>query len=338
MPANFIPRGATWIKEKCASFQPEQNQVTLESGKTLTYNYLVVCPGIQINWNQIKGLPETLGKNGVCSNYSFSQAPYTFEVLRNLKKGTAIFHNPDGPVKCGGAPHKIMYLAADYFRRQGNLNDVDIQYRSGGGRLFGIPKYEKTLLKVVERGNIKLHFSQRLVEVDGPGKRAKFIGIGPNNKDEEYWVHFDMLHVVPPQSAPDFIRNSPLANVAGWVDVDQYTLQHKTWKNIYALGDSAGLPTAKTGAAIRKQVPVVVNNLLAQMAEQELPKKYNGYSSCPLVTGYGKLVLAEFDYNNQPMETFPFDQSKERWSMYFLKKQILPRLYWNFILKGKMQG
>ncbi len=166
-----------------------------------------------------------------------------------------------------------MYLAADYFRRQGNLNDVDIQYRSGGGRLFGIPKYEKTLLKVVERGNIKLHFSQRLVEVDGPGKRAKFIGIGPNNKDEEYWVHFDMLHVVPPQSAPDFIRNSPLANVAGWVDVDQYTLQHKTWKNIYALGDSAGLPTAKTGAAIRKQVPVVVNNLLAQMAEEELPKK-----------------------------------------------------------------
>ena len=336
--AGFIPGGATWIKEKCASFQPEQNQVTLQSGNIVTYDYLVVCPGIQINWDAIKGLPETIGKNGVCSNYSFKQAPYTFECLRNLKKGVAIFHNPDGPVKCGGAPHKIMYLAADYFRKHGLLNDVEIQYRSGGGRLFGIEKYEKTLLKVVERGHIKLHFSQRLVEIDGPGKRAKFIGIGPNNKDEEYWVNFDMLHVTPPQSAPDFIKNSPLANAAGWIDVDQYTLQHKTWKNIFALGDAAGLPTAKTGAAIRKQTPVAVKNLLAFMKGEELPEKYNGYSSCPLVTGYGKLVLAEFDYENKPMETFPFDQSKERWSMYQLKKQVLPRLYWNFILKGKMQG
>jgi sulfide:quinone oxidoreductase len=162
--AGFIPRGVTWIKEKCASFQPDQNQVTLQSGNTVTYNYLVVCPGIQINWNGIKGLAETIGKNGVCSNSSFAQAPYTFECLRNLKRGTAIFHNPDGPVKCGGAPHKIMYLAADYFRKHGNLKDVEIQYRSGGGRLFGIEKYEKTLLKVVERGNIKLHFSQRLGE------------------------------------------------------------------------------------------------------------------------------------------------------------------------------
>jgi sulfide:quinone oxidoreductase len=151
-------------------------------------------------------------------------------------------------------------------------------------------------------------------------------------------VNFDMLHVTPPQSAPDFIKNSPLANAAGWVDVDQYTLQHKTWKNIFALGDAAGLPTAKTGAAIRKQTPVVVKNLLALMRGEELREKYNGYSSCPLVTGYGKLVLAEFDYNNQPMETFPFNQAKERWSMYQLKKQVLPRLYWNFILKGKMQG
>ena len=145
-----------------------------------------------------------------------------------------------------------------------------------------------------------------------------------------------MIHVTPPQSAPDFIRNSDLANDAGWVDVDKNTLQHLRFSNVFSLGDSAGLPTAKTGAAIRKQMPVLVENLISEMRGVQLNASYNGYSSCPIVTGYGKLVMAEFDYNNQPMETFPFDQSKERWSMYFLKKYILPRLYWSHILPGRM--
>jgi len=336
--ADYIPSKSTWIKDKCASFQPDQNQVTTASGEIIGYDYLVVCPGIQLDWDKIKGLRETLGKNGVCSNYLFEQAPYTFECLRNLKSGKAIFHNPDTPVKCGGAPHKIMYLAADYLRREGIADKVKIEYWSGGSRLFGVEKYEKTLKEVVKRGNIDLHFSQRLVEIDGENKRAKFVGFGADNKDVETWVNFDMIHVTPPQSAPDFIKNSPLANSLGWFDVDKYTLQHNHYPNIFGLGDAAGLPTAKTGAAIRKQVPIVAANLLAQMNKQPLPRKYNGYSSCPLTTGYGKLVLAEFDYDNQPQETFPFDQSKERWTMFFLKKYILPRLYWYFILRGRAQG
>lgn len=336
--ADYIPSKTTWIKERCVDMQPDENHVITESGQVISYDYLVVCPGIQLDWDKIKGLRETLGKNGVCSNYAFEQAPYTFECLKNLKGGKAIFHNPDTPVKCGGGPHKIMYLTADYLRKHGLLDKVDIQYWSGGSRLFGVEKYENTLKEVVKRGNIKLNFMQRLVEIDGPNHRAKFVGFGPDNKDVETWVEFDMIHVVPPQSAPDFVKNSPLANALGWVDVHKHTLQHNRYPNVFALGDAAGLPTAKTGAAIRKQVPVLAANLLAQMRGAKLPREYNGYSSCPLVTGYGKLVLAEFDYDNKPQETFPFDQSKERWSMYFLKKQILPRLYWWFILRGKAQG
>ena len=163
----------------------------------------------------------------------------------------------------------------------------------------------------------------------------KFVGFGENNKDIETWVEFDMIHVTPPQSAPDFIKNSPLANAGGWVDVDKNTLQHVKYANIFSLGDASGLPTSKTGAAIRKQAPVVVANLLSLIESQSFGASYTGYTSCPLLTGYGKLVLAEFDYNNQPMETFPFDQSKERWSMYMLKKEILPRMYWGQILTGK---
>lgn len=332
--ADVIPKGATWIKERCVSFEPEQNQITLSNGEKITYDFLVVAAGIQLDWDKVKGLKETLGKNGVCSNYSFETAPYTFECIKNLKKGKAIFHSPNTPVKCGGAPHKIMYIAADYFRRHGVLDNIDIQYWSGGTRLFAVQKYEKTLLKVVERGHIKLNFYQKLEEIDGANKRARFVGIGEHNKGVETWVEFDMIHVTPPQSAPNFIKTSPLANADGWVDVDIHTLQHKKYRNVFSLGDCAALPTSKTGAAVRKQAPVLVANLLSEMKGEPLTASYNGYTSCPLVTGYGKLVLAEFDYSNQPRETFPFDQSKERFDMYVLKKELLPRFYWAAMMKG----
>ena len=332
--AEVMPKGVTWIKQKVLSFDPDQNEVVLDNNETVHYQFLVVAPGIQLNWNQIKGLEETLGKNNVCSNYSFKYAPYTFECIKNFKGGNAIFTNPHTPVKCGGAPHKIMYLAADYFRKHGLLNNSNIQYWSGAAKLFAVADYEKTLLNVVERGKIKLNFSYRLDEIDGPNKRAKFIGLGENNKDQEQWVDFDMIHVTPPQSAPDFIKSSPLANATGWVDVNKDTLQHNRYNNIFSLGDASSLPTSKTGAAIRKQAPVVVQNLLDTINNKPLTATYSGYTSCPLVTGYGKLVLAEFDYNNKRMETFPFDQSKERWSMYQLKTKVLPWLYWNKILKG----
>jgi len=334
LQADLIPSGAAWIKNRVTAFNPEQNQVTIDSGELLTYDFMVVAPGIQLNWGAVKGLSESLGKNGICSNYSFEHVNHTWESIRNFKGGKAIFVNPHTPVKCGGAPHKIMYMAADYFRKQGILNKTDIQYWSGAGKLFAVDKYEKTLLKVCERANIKLNFFQRLEEIDATNKRARFVGFGEANKNVESWVDFDMIHVAPPQGAPDVIKTSKLANEAGWVDINKNTLQHNRYTNIFSLGDASSLPTSKTGAAIRKQAPVVVENLIATMEQKNLQGSYSGYTSCPLVTGYGKLVLAEFDYNNQPQETFPFDQSKERWSMYQLKKQVLPWLYWNKILKG----
>ncbi len=334
--ASVMPKGVTWIKEKAQSFEPDQNQVTLANGTLVTYDYLIVAPGIQVNWGAIKGLKETIGKNGVCSNYDFKEAPYTWECLKNVKGGNILFTNPNTPVKCGGAPHKIMYLAADYFRKQGTLSNFSIHFWSGGTRIFGVEKFEKTLLEVIKRGNIATHYKTHLVEIDGPNKKARFEYLDGDKKGESEWVEFEMIHVTPPQSAPDFVRNSPLANAGGWVDVDKNTLQHVRYSNVFSLGDAAGLPTAKTGAAIRKQVPVMIDNLLHVMNGEALSPAYDGYSSCPLVTGYGKLVMAEFDYDNNPKETFPFDQSKERYSMYFLKRYMLPWLYWNQILPGKM--
>lgn len=332
--ASVIPSGATWIQQMVAGFKPEENKITIADGTDLGYDYLIAAPGIQLNWGDIKGLKENLGKNGVCSNYSFETAPYTWECIQNTKGGKAIFTNPHTPIKCGGAPQKIMYLAADYFKKHGI--DSQVEFWSGGTRVFGVEKYENTLKKVIARYGIQTQLFVKLDEIDGPNKKAKFVGIGEANKDQQYWVEYDMIHVTPPQSAPDFIKTSPLANAAGWIDVEKHTLQHNSFKNIFACGDAAALPVSRTGAAIRKQAPILVRNLLAEMKGKSMTASYDGYSSCPIITGYDKLVLAEFDYNNKPVETFPFDQSKERWSMYQMKKYLLPYLYWNQILPGKM--
>lgn len=332
---DLIPRGVTWIREAAASLDPSNNSVTSSTGLSYTYDFLVVAAGIQLDWDAVKGLPEALGHDGVTSNYSFQTAPYTYELIHGFRKGRALFHNPHTPVKCAGAPHKIMYLAADHWRKKGLLKDIQIDYRSGAAKLFSVARYENTLLEVVKRANIGLHFNQKLEEIDGPNKRARFTAMTGDQTGQESWEDYDIIHITPPQSAPDFIKRSPLANAAGWVDVDKHTLQHVRHANVFSLGDSSALPTSKTGAAIRKQAPVLVHNLLAAKAGKPLEGHYDGYTSCPLVTGYGKLVLAEFDYDLQPQETFPFDQSKERWSMYQLKKRILPWLYWNRILTGK---
>lgn len=333
--SSVIPKGAKWIKDFVTGFEPDKNILHTKSGNSYSYDYLVVAPGIQLNWSAVKGLPETLGKNNVTSNYSFDLAPYTYECLQSMKPGmTAIFTSPSTALKCGGAPQKIMYLAADYFRKQGLRGKVKVDFSTAGKVIFGIKKYADQLQKVVDGYGIETHFRHDLIAIDGEKKLATFKVTDENGVSTEITKHFDMIHVTPPQSAPDFIRNSPLANENGWVDVDKYSLQHNKFKNVFGLGDATSTPNAKTGAAVRKQSPVLVKNLLALIDGKAMPAKYTGYGSCPIVVGYGKLILAEFDYENTPKETFPFDQSKPRWSMWVLKKYILPWLYWHRILKG----
>lgn len=334
--ASVIPPGVKWIRDAVSSFAPNTNRLTTETGQTYGYDYLVICPGILLNWQKVNGLEQTLGKNGVTSNYSFDTAAYTYELLRSLKPGQqALFTAPSTPVKCGGAPQKIMYLTADYLRRH-KINDVEISFFTPAGVIFGIKAYADELMKMVNEYGIHLNFKHELLSVDGPAHKAVFGTTDKDGKTITVERHFDMIHVTPPQSAPDFIRSSPLANDTGWVDLDKYTLRHNRYDNIFGLGDAGSTPNSKTGAAVRKQAPVVVANLLAIMDHKTPDARYNGYGSCPLIVGYGKLILAEFDYDNRRTETFPFDQSKPRWSMWALKKYVLPWLYRNRILKGTM--
>jgi len=339
--ADFIPRGVEWIREKATAFHPERNAVTTSGGRTLTYDYLVVCPGIQINWDGIAGLRESLGRSGVCSNYAYDQVDYTWDTLRGVARKPAavraLFTQPAGVFKCGGAPQKILYLAADHLRRTGKLAEADVQFFHPGSIIFGIPSFAKTLNEVIQRYGITTNFGHELVEVRGDRQEAVFRITEADGATTERVETFDMLHVTPPQGPPDVVRNSPLASETGWVDVDRDTLRHLRYPNVFSLGDASGSPNAKTGAAIRKQAPVVAKNLLTLRSGRELtdPATYDGYASCPVVTGYGKLVLAEFDYDNRPTPSFPFDTSKERYSMYLLKKHLLSLLYWHGMLRGR---
>ncbi len=356
---DLIPKGAKWIQEYVEDVLPDEHAVVLRDGTKINYDYLVACPGIQINLGEVDGLRETMGKNGVCSNYI--DPNYTWQVLQEFQGGTAIFTQPNTPIRCGGAPQKIMYLADDYWRKTGVRGQSDILFITPGSVIFGVEPFATTLMEIVDRKGLQLRFFHKITKIDGENKRVFFDIMKPyenithlcyNYSDLEDSqvieghanLKFDMLHLAPPQSAPDFIRRSKLAYPdgpnKGWLDVNINSLQHNVYPNVFGLGDSAALPTAKTGAAIRKQAPVVVENLLHLIEKKgEVAEKYQGYSSCPIVTGYGKMLLAEFNYKGErdsdPLLTKFFDTSKELYPMWVLKKYGLPYMYWNLMLKGK---
>ncbi|MCB8924812.1 MAG: NAD(P)/FAD-dependent oxidoreductase [Ardenticatenaceae bacterium] len=331
---DYVPAGVDWIQDRVDTFDPDNNTVTTASGNTISYDYLIVTAGIQIDWDAIPGLKESVGQpgTGVCSNYSWETVNSTWENIKSLKSGTAIFTQPSTGVKCAGAPQKICYLAEDHFRRSGVRNNINVKFVSGTGSIFGVKKYADSLNRVIDRKGIEAHYNTELVALRPDSKEAIFEPVGGG---DQIVMKYDMIHVTPRQSAPDFIKKSKLAASTGWVDVDQHTTQHVRYPNVFSCGDSSSMPTSKTGAAIRKQAPVLVENLLAAMAGRPLTGHYDGYTSCPLVTGYGTLILAEFGYDKQPQETFPFDQSEERYSMYALKAHGLPRIYWHGMLRGR---
>ncbi|MGE6490234.1 FAD-dependent oxidoreductase [Exiguobacterium sp. NPDC077395] len=330
---SLIPDGAKWLQDHVTTFDPENNQVETSSHGKIYYDFLIVSPGIEIDWGRIKGLKEALGTKEVCSNYSYEHVGYTWDTLEKFTGGTALFTHPASPVKCGGAPQKIMYLAEEYFMKTGIRGSSRVVFGSANPAIFDVAKYRDALEKVLERKQIETHFRVNLTEIKADEKVAIFENL---DTGESFEISYDMIHVTPPMQAPAFIRNSSLADSGGWVDVDKHTLQHKRFKNVFGLGDCTNLPTSKTGAAIRKQAPVVVQNVLDAMYGHLPTASYDGYSSCPIVTGYGSLILAEFDYDKIPQESMPFNQAKERRSMYILKKDFLPIMYWNGMLKGTM--
>jgi sulfide:quinone oxidoreductase len=355
--SSVIPKGCDWVKDAVTTIDADNSKVNTANSGELSYDILVAAPGIQIDVDGIPGLKEGLEAGVVCSNYTDPKK--TWELVQKFKGGNAVFTQPTTPIKCGGAPQKIMYLADDHWAKTGVKSDTNVIFATPGSVIFGVPDFAKTLTKVLQRKNIHFKPFYAISKIDVANKEVHFNNAKPGENDcvvnegnglsertegdSAYVIPFDLLHLAPPQSAPDFIKNSPLSNgtPGGWIDVDINTLQHNKYSNVFAVGDAAALPTAKTGAAIRKQAPVVAGNVVAMLNSNKITDaQYEGYSSCPLVTGYGKMVLAEFKYNNV-RDSDPFlskfvDTTKENYSMWILKKFGLPYMYWNRMMKGKM--
>ena len=335
---SLIPKGVHWLKSAVAAFEPKDNAVVLDGCRVVKYDRLIVAPGLKLDWGAVDGLVDTLGKNGVTSNYRYDLAPYTWELVKGLKQGRALFTQPPMPIKCAGAPQKAMYLSANNWEEMGVLDKIDIEFMNAGGVLFGVKDYVPALESYVERYGATLNFHHNLIAVDGPAKKATFKVSPPEAEAREVTVDFDMMHVTPPQTAPDFIKVSPLADAAGWVDVDQATLRHKEFDNIWALGDVMNAPNAKTAAAARMQAPVVADNLVADIDGRGPQVQYNGYGSCPLTVEKGKIVLAEFGYGGALQPSFPkwlINGQKPSRLAWLLKEQVLPPVYWRAMLRGR---
>lgn len=335
--AGVMPKGVKWIRTAVSSFAPERSEVVLDDGGRIGYRALVVSPGLKLDWDKVEGLRETLGRNGVTSNYLFDMAPYTWELVRTLKGGKAIFTQPPMPIKCAGAPQKAMYLSADAWTRSGRIKDIDIEFCNAGGALFGVADYVPALMEYVAKYDATLSFSHNLVKVDGEARKAWF-DVTKDGKTERVEKSFDMLHVCPPQTGLDFIRRSPLADAAGWVEVNSETLQHARYGDVFGLGDGCSTPNAKTAAAVRKQAPVVAENVLSVLDGKAPHAVYDGYGSCPLTVERGRIVLAEFGYGGVLLPSFPgwlINGKRPSRLAWLLKEKMLPWIYWDGMFKGR---
>jgi len=335
---SVLPKNVKWIRDKVNSFNPNDNIITTSNGDTINYDYMVVSIGLKNDYDQIPGLKEALDveDSGVCTNYSPMYVEKTYQTLQSFCNGNAIFTFPNTPIKCAGAPQKIMYITEDYLRKKGKRGRVNIMYKTSTPVIFGVEKYAQKLQEICNLRNITVNTRQNLIQINPTQKMAIFKLLDEPNKTIS--VEYSMLHVTPPMSPPKVLKKSGLSNSAGYLDVNDYTLRHNVYKNVFGIGDCTSCPTSKTGAAIAAQSNVVLKNMLNIMNGKNMKEKYNGYTSCPLVTGYSKCILAEFDYNLKPLETFPVNQANELRSMFMLKKHALPFIYWNVMLKGNWDG
>jgi len=337
--ASLIPNGCTWLKTAAVEFNPDKNIVITADGNEISYEFLIVAVGLQLRFDKVPGLQQALGTPGVGSIYSPLTVNDTWKAIQNFQGGNAIFTLPNSHVKCLGAPQQIMYLAEAYFTKNNVRDKANVIFNTSRDKIFGVKKYADTLMKIVKKREIQVNFQRNLFEIKPDTKEAIFEVLdGSQSKKTLETYKYDMIHVTPPMGPPDCLLGSPISDRHGFVDVDKFTMRHKKYPNIFALGDCANTPNGKTTAAVAGQMGVIKANLFALLDGRAMPAQYNGYSSCPICTGYNKLILAEFDYSGNPLETFPFDQSKERYTMYYVKKYILPEVYWYGLVRGLWPG
>lgn len=333
---SVTPKGVTWVRDAAAGVDAAANTVMLASGSTVAYGQLVVCPGLQLDWDAVPGLADAVHSPFGASHYEFGLAPKTWTLLSRLTSGTVVFTMPAGPVKCGGAAQKPMYLACDYWREQGVLDQVRVVMVQPYPSVFGVPGVDEELDRKIQEYGIELRLNSELVSVDSDRQTATIRDNAAGTTEE---LHYDVLNAVPPQSAPDWLKATDLpapGSDGGFVEVDPETLRHRRYPNIWSLGDAAATTNSKCGGALRKQTKVLAKNLVAARRGAPLKEKYNGYAVCPFTVSRSTVVFAEFDADYRPMPSIPRVPTwKESRASWVVDRDVFPQVYWNLILKGR---
>jgi sulfide:quinone oxidoreductase len=334
--ASVTPPGVRWIRDGAWVVNAVANTVTLNSGDQITYNHLVVCPGLQLDWDKIPGLEAAVHSPFGASHYEFDLAPKAWTLLSSLKTGTAVFTMPSGPVKCAGAAQKPMYLACDYWKQRGVLDDIRVVMVQPYPTVYGVPGVDEELNRKIAEYGIELRLNSELTAVDPLG-RTVLIRDNATGATEE--IRYDVLNAVPPQSAPDWLKATDLpapGDGGGFVHVNPETLRHVRYPNVWSLGDAAATANSKCGGALRKQTKVLAKNLVAARKGTPLTRKYNGYAVCPFTVSRSTVVFAEFDADYRPMPTIPKVPTwKESRASWLVDRDVFPQVYWNLILKGR---
>ena len=344
-----MPSGINWVKDAVIAVDPVWNQVTTAKNGKIPYDFLVLAPGIQLNWDKVEGFSyDQLGVGNAHCIYDFQGAQKTWKALQEFtaKGGRGIYTDTYTKHKCGGAPKKICLLTEHYARKHNQRDHIQLEYFTAEKALYDVPYFTPRLIEIYKERNIPIQTNTRVKGIDTAAKQVHFERIETIDGEKKvtpFVEDYDFLHFLPPMSAPDFVKEAglgfPDGNLAadGWAMVDKETLVHQKYPNIIAVGDVAGTPTSKTSAATRVQVPIAAKNLIALMEGKEPTEKYNGYAACPIVTDYGHVLLCEFDYDKNPQISFPFsmlDMSKEQWAAWLLKVYVLKPLYFYGMLKG----
>lgn len=329
-----MPRGVNWIRGAAVDIQPDENAVVLGDGQRVRYNHLVVCPGLQLNWQAVPGMADAIESPYGTSNYESRMPTKTWELVRRLRSGTAVFTQPPGPAKCAGAAQKIAYMACDFWREQGVLGDIRVVLVVPTPTVYGVDGVDAVLERKIAEYGIELRASTTVASIEAADRRIRLQGPGGGED-----LGYDLLHVVPPQSAPDWLKATTLPapdDQSGCVEVDPELLRHRRYPNVWSLGDAAATLNSKCGGALRKQVKMLALNLKAVLDGREPENRYNHYGVCPFTLTRHTVLFAEFDHQYRPMPSIPWlNPAKERRWAWVLDRRIFPQIYWHLILKGR---
>ncbi|MCI5110995.1 MAG: FAD-dependent oxidoreductase [Marivita sp.] len=337
---DWLPDGVTLIAEAAAAIDPEAKTVDTASGQKVPYDFLVVAPGLVLDHDAIEGFSlDMVGQNGIGALYAGPQyAAATWKAAQAYTEtgGVGLFTRPATEMKCAGAPLKHTFLIEDIARTAGTRGKLDVHYMANNDSLFGVRIVsEKVRMLFGDRG-ITPEYSHVLRGLDAGAKTATFA-----TPEGDVTMDYDYIHVIPPQRAPEVIRQSGLSwadkwTDQGWVECDMATLRHLRYDTIWALGDVAGVPKGKTAASVKWQVPAIEDGLVAAIEGRESTETYNGYTSCPMITRVGRAMLVEFYYNNNLVPSFPgvIAPLEELWISWLMKEVALKATY-NAMLRGR---